>query len=434
MNDLSIEGTCQRCAVPASQLKPRSRALPQAWPETENDPRISNGGLRASSEGQKRGPQLQNMQRCQSTVDLTGLGGFSRLYEPEPSSPLPDEKMPLAPVQANWQPSETKILKSSKQAVAGTAPPRAPLGEITNSNHHAAPAGPERPAEEEVPVAPELPNQEQYVTEYASDVLKSMLHRQMHFMPRPDYMAAQKDLNAKMRSILNDWLFEVHKKYGLRRETLFLSVNIIDRFLSRRPAARDRLQLVGVAATLAAAKFEEIHPPEVNDLIYVTACTYTRQDIIDMEMSILIALSFQVAGPSAAHFLSHFQAARKTLPERSFTTRNPLEGSPWEAEGGELAWYILELALLDIRMIRHAPSHLAASAVLLSNAISGCVPAWPDSLARASGHPEGALRTCVGELRDLLTAAPTGELQAVQNHYRRGGLVGERGSGGSGRR
>lgn len=52
-------------------------------------------------------------------------------------------------------------------------------------------------------------------------------------MPDPYYMNHQPEINDKMRSILVDWLIEVHLKFKLLPETLFITVNIIDRFLEK---------------------------------------------------------------------------------------------------------------------------------------------------------------------------------------------------------
>ena len=49
-----------------------------------------------------------------------------------------------------------------------------------------------------------------------------------------------------MRAILVDWLVEVHLKFKLMPETLFLTVNLIDRFLEARQVTRKNLQLVRV--------------------------------------------------------------------------------------------------------------------------------------------------------------------------------------------
>ena len=53
-----------------------------------------------------------------------------------------------------------------------------------------------------------------------------------------------------MRETLIDWLVEVHAKFKQVPETLFLTVNIIDRFLELKSTRRSKLQLVGVAALL----------------------------------------------------------------------------------------------------------------------------------------------------------------------------------------
>jgi cyclin-A len=72
--------------------------------------------------------------------------------------------------------------------------------------------------------------------------------------PRADYLeAVQKDISANMRAILVDWLVEVAEEYKLVADTLYLAIYYIDRFLSVNAVARDKLQLLGVAAMLVAA-------------------------------------------------------------------------------------------------------------------------------------------------------------------------------------
>lgn len=78
-----------------------------------------------------------------------------------------------------------------------------------------------------------------------------------------DYMSSQSQLNQMMRSILIDWLIEVHQKFELLPETLYLTLNLVDRFLSVKIVPRRELQLVGISAMLMASKYEEIWAPEV---------------------------------------------------------------------------------------------------------------------------------------------------------------------------
>lgn len=83
-----------------------------------------------------------------------------------------------------------------------------------------------------------------------------------------DYMIKQTDINAKMRSILVDWLIEVHRKFELTPETLYLTINIVDRFLSIMVVSRRELQLVGISSMLIASKYEEIWAPEVGIIFF----------------------------------------------------------------------------------------------------------------------------------------------------------------------
>lgn len=78
-----------------------------------------------------------------------------------------------------------------------------------------------------------------------------------------DYMDNQLEINVKMRMILMDWLIEVHRKFELMPETLYLTVNIVDRYLSMKVVRKRELQLVGISAMLIASKYEEIWAPEV---------------------------------------------------------------------------------------------------------------------------------------------------------------------------
>ena len=76
-------------------------------------------------------------------------------------------------------------------------------------------------------------------------------------------MGAQVEINAKMRAILADWLIEVHHKFELTPETLYLTFHIIDRYLSMDVVLRRDFQLGGVSAMLIASKYEEIWAPQV---------------------------------------------------------------------------------------------------------------------------------------------------------------------------
>ena len=117
------------------------------------------------------------------------------------------------------------------------------------------------------------------VTSYVNDMYNHFRVKESITSVRPEYMESQPHINQKMRSILVDWLIEVHLKFKLVPETLYLTVNLIDRYLERAEVSRAKLQLVGVSCLLVASKYEEIYPPELRDLVYICDRAYTRQDV-----------------------------------------------------------------------------------------------------------------------------------------------------------
>ena len=121
-------------------------------------------------------------------------------------------------------------------------------------------------------------------TEYVAGLYSYYRDKEAETSVRPVFMENQPHINERMRAILVDWLVEVHAKFKLVPETLYLTINLIDRYLELEIVSRPKLQLVGVTALLIGSKYEEIYPPELRDLVYICDRAYTRQDIIDMEV------------------------------------------------------------------------------------------------------------------------------------------------------
>ena len=70
---------------------------------------------------------------------------------------------------------------------------------------------------------------------------------------------------------------QIHLKYKLLPETLFITCNLIDRFFSvKTDIKKSEVQLVAVASLVIATKYEEIYPPTIKDFIYVSSNAYTR--------------------------------------------------------------------------------------------------------------------------------------------------------------
>ena len=119
-------------------------------------------------------------------------------------------------------------------------------------------------------------------------------------------MENQPQITERMRSILIDWIIEVHFQFKLKTESLFLAINMIDRYLEKVMVSKENLQLVGVSAMLVACKYEEIWPPLIKDYIHMCDNAYDKEQIINMELSMLAELDFNVDFVSSNCFLERF--------------------------------------------------------------------------------------------------------------------------------
>lgn len=133
-----------------------------------------------------------------------------------------------------------------------------------------------------------------HVSEYCAEIQTNMQQTERETQPDPSYMKRQTQVNENVRAILIDWILNVHSKFKLLPETLFITVNLIDRFMSMHRIDKEEVQLLGVAAMLIATKYEEIYPPTIKDFVYITKNAYTNQQILDMEMQILFSLEFEM--------------------------------------------------------------------------------------------------------------------------------------------
>lgn len=156
-------------------------------------------------------------------------------------------------------------------------------------------------------------------TEYVQDMYDYFRMKEASTSVRPVFMESQPHINERMRSILVDWLVEVHLKFKLVPETLYLTVNLIDRFLERKEVSRPKLQLVGVTSLLIASKYEEIYPPELRDLVYICDRAYTRNEV----RSIVVCLCVRSCRSIFVHCLTHSCSSFLTTIDSRDGGRNP---------------------------------------------------------------------------------------------------------------
>ena len=241
----------------------------------------------------------------------------------------------------------------------------------------------------------------QHVAEYQSSILEHLKAEETRHWPNKDYMERQIDINPNMRGILVDWVIEVQMKFKMLPETLYLTINLIDRYLERTVIMRDRLQLVATAAMLIACKYEEIHPPCIADFVFITDNAFDVKEIIQMERHILVALEFQITVPSQYRFLERYAqiagADKKLL---------------------HLAQLFMELTLLEQNLLAFTPSLVASSALYLAiKIIYKGYGIWSPTFVHYTGYQEAQLLNCAIDMIALRYHCESSKLHTVLKKF-----------------
>ena len=140
--------------------------------------------------------------------------------------------------------------------------------------------------------------------EYLDEIYINLLLDEKKFKNKinPEYFSFQKSINYKMRSILIDWIIEIHFYFKFLKKTLFQTVYIIDAYLSKKNIDKKFLQLLGVASLLISCKENEIIYPSLNKLIQLTDNAFTISELKNMEIKIMKTLNFDILSPTAEEF------------------------------------------------------------------------------------------------------------------------------------
>nr|CAD43046.1 cyclin 6 [Trypanosoma brucei] len=323
---------------------------------------------------------------------------------------------------------------------------------------------------------------------YCSDVIKDITTMYMEsekeaiygqVLPSPRYLTYQPEINEKMRMILVDWLIDVHLKFKLHPETLYLTVSIVDRYLSSvntrrttgRYIPRSKLQLVGITAILLAAKYEEIWPPEVKECVYICANTYTRDEVIRMEREMCTELSFRFTVPTPfpfivrlldvveglerqqqtqqlSHQLQQIQSqsqsqsqqtqmqASQSQPQSLSRSRSQSRSQPRSDEEctayvvqlRHTAFFFLDHGMLDYKCLQFSPSQQAKAALFLalvtlhmkeqgSSYVLNNDIIWTRQLQYYSKAQVRDFKACARTMLDFVSYVSTTRYQSVRRKY-----------------
>ncbi|EOX90684.1 Transducin family protein / WD-40 repeat family protein isoform 3 [Theobroma cacao] len=192
------------------------------------------------------------------------------------------------------------------------------------------------------------------VVDYVEDMYAYYRKMETFSCVSPNYMAQQSDINEKMRAILIDWLIEVHDKFDLMGETLFLTVNLIDRFLSQQT----------------------------------------------VERLMLNTMQFNMSFPTPYVFMRRFLKAAQSDKKVEL-----------------LSFFLIELALVEYEMLKFQPSLLAAAAIYTAQCSLYGFKQWSKTCEWHSSYSEDQLLECSRLMVGFHQKAATGKLTGVHRKY-----------------
>jgi len=239
-----------------------------------------------------------------------------------------------------------------------------------------------------------------YAAEYVNDIYKHFRDVETTYLPSPSYMDWQEEINTKMRALLVDWLIQVHVKFELLPQTLYLTVNVLDRYLDLKPVSRPKLQLVGCAAMLVASKYEEIYAPECMDFVKMSDKAFTVDELLKMEGEVLNALKFNLTTPSPYTFLRRYmKVACSSARTQHFAT------------------FLIERSLQEYEMLQFCPSKIAAAALYIAQSLTDERRTWGSTLTRHSTYTPEMFQSCMDVMTRLYSTNQVNYLQAVSKKY-----------------
>jgi hypothetical protein len=158
-----------------------------------------------------------------------------------------------------------------------------------------------------------------------------------------------------MRPYLLDFLIEAHTAFGLLPETLFLTINLLDRYCSKRVVYKKHYQLVGCSALLIASKYgdRKDRVPTIKELKNMCCSLYDDDMFTQMEWHVLQTLDWTIGHPTIDSFL---QLALENL---------------YDPEVEHLATYISEIAMFQKEFVSKRPSDMARTSLALARCILG---------------------------------------------------------------
>lgn len=225
----------------------------------------------------------------------------------------------------------------------------------------------------------------QMCLDYADDIYAYLYKKQMEHVVDPAYIQQMPSTHRWKvnRHTLVNWMLTVHKKFKFVAETLYLGVNLVDRFLSKKVVPLNKIQVLGATALFIAAKFEEIMTPSVSNFAFVA--NSTEENLREMEIDVLVTLGFDLSYANPLNFLRRISKA-----------------DDYDVRTRTLGKFLLEMHLFEPKLMVYKPSDLAAAAMHLSREILGLKPWSRNFVYYSNGCTSKGLEPITQIMKDYL--------------------------------
>ena len=179
--------------------------------------------------------------------------------------------------------------------------------------------------------------------EYLNDIWESFIDKEkFNNYSYKDIISTQTDIKESMRCILIDWIISIQNKFFMKKNTLFLTINLIDRYLSKKSIHRTKFQLLGVSSLFIACKYEEIYTKNINQFVDLTARAFDKNEILEMEKTIIDLVDFNLDLPLSNDFFGILSTVYKFNEKEYY-----------------FGCFLLEAFLLDMTCCEYKQSQIA---------------------------------------------------------------------------
>ena len=215
-------------------------------------------------------------------------------------------------------------------------------------------------------------NHEGYQMVYSKKGLENLILSESISSPSGNLLKKHDELKWEMRAILVDWITEVCTEYSFKRETFYLAINFLDRYLDSTTGIKKcKLQLIGGTVLFVAAKLEEVYTPKLESIIVAASGLYTVDEFLNSEIELVKHLGYFLSSPTICSWTNWFLLQWDAFCDENKYSKNSIQLITFRhpSENSYLSYRklfsLFDCMILDIRTLLYKPRAIIASALYL---------------------------------------------------------------------